>query len=54
MDTSCCMTQGRHFGGIGILWPCIHIHKYNDSGVMAIDFNDGNRKIFAVNVYAVR
>ena len=36
MDTSCGMTQGRPFGGIGILWrksigTCIHIHKYNDS-----------------------
>ena len=48
--------KGRPFGGIGILWrksigTCIHIHKYNDSRVMAIDFNDGNRKILAVNIY---
>ena len=56
MDTSCGMTQGRPFGGIGMLWrksigTCVHIHKYNDSRVMAIDFNDGNRKILAVNMY---
>ena len=52
------MTHCRPFG-IGILWrqstgTCIHIHMYNDSMVMAIDFNDGNRKILAVNIYAVR
>ena len=56
MDTSCGMIQGRPFGGIAIVWrksigSCIHIHKYNDSRVMAIEFNDGNRKILAVNVY---
>ena len=41
MDTSSGMTQGIPFGGIGIVWrksigTCIHIHKYNDSRVMAI------------------
>ena len=57
MDTSCGMLRGRPFGGIGILWrksfgSCIRIHKYDDdSRVMAIEFNDGNRKLLAVNIY---
>ena len=56
MDISCGMIQGRPFGGIGILWrksvgSCIQIHKYNDGMVMAIEFNDGNRTILAVNIY---
>ena len=49
MDTSCGMIKVRPFGGIGILWrksigSCIHTHKYNDSRVMAIEFNDDNRR----------
>ena len=47
---------GRPFGGIVILWrksigDCIKIHKYNNSRVMAIEYNNGNRKLLAVNIY---
>ena len=47
---------GRPFGGIAILWRksiggCIQIDKYNDSRVMAIEYNNGNRKLLAVNIY---
>ena len=56
MDTSSGLLLGRPFGGIAILWrksigDCIQIHKYNDSRVMAIEYNNGNRKLLAVNVY---
>ena len=54
MDTSSGLLLGRPFGGIAILWrqsigDCIQIHKYNDSRVMAIEYNNGNRKLLAVN-----
>ena len=53
MDTSRGLLLGRPFGGIAILWRksignCIQIHKYNDSRVMAIEYNNGNRKLLAV------
>ena len=56
MDTSSGLLLGRPFGGIAILWrksigDCIQIHKYNDSRVMAIEYNNGNRKLLAVNIY---
>ena len=56
MDTSSGLLLGRPFGGIAILWrksigDCIQIHKYNDSRVMAIEYNNGNRKFLAVNMY---
>ena len=57
MVTSSGLLLGRPFGGIVILWrksigDCIKkIHKYNDSRVMAIEYNNGNRKLLAVNIY---
>ena len=56
MDTSSGLLLGRPFGGIAILWrksigDCMQIHKYNDSRVMAIEYNNGNRKLLAVNIY---
>ena len=56
MDTSRGLLLGRPFRGIAILWRksignCIQIHKYNDSRVMAIEYNNGNRKLLAVNIY---
>ena len=56
MDTSSGLILGRPFGGIAILWrksivDCIQIHKYNDSRVMAIEYNNGNRKLLAFNIY---
>ena len=44
MDTSSGLILGRPFGGIDIMWrksigDCIQIHKYNDSRVMAIEYN---------------
>ena len=44
MDTSSGLLLGRPFGGLAILWrksigDCIQIHKYNDSRVMAIEYN---------------
>ena len=46
---------GRPFGGIGILWrksigACIQVHKYNNR-VMGIEFDNGSRKLLAVNIY---
>ena len=54
--TSSGLLLGRPFGGIDILWrksigDCIQIHKYNDSRVLAIEYNNGNRKLLAVNIY---
>ena len=56
MDTSSGLLLGRPYGGIAILWRksignCIQIHKYNDSRVMSIEYNNGNRKLLAVNIY---
>ena len=56
MDTSSGLPLGRPYGGIAILWRksignCIQIHKYNDSRVMSIEYNNGNRKLLAVNIY---
>ena len=41
---------------IGILWrksigACIHVHKYNNDRIMGIEFDNGNRKLLAVNMY---
>ena len=54
-DTTSGILIGRPFGGIGILWrksigACIQVHKYN-TGVMGIEFDNGNRKLLAVNNY---
>ena len=55
MDTTSGILIGRPFGGIGILWrksigACIQDHKYN-TRVMGIEFDNGNRKLLAVNIY---
>ena len=55
MDTTSGILIGRPFGGIGILWrksigACIQVHKYN-TRVMGIEFDNGNRKLLAVNIY---
>ena len=56
MDTTSGILIGRPFGGIGILWrksigACIQVHKYNNNRIMGIEFDNGNRKRFAVNMY---
>ena len=55
MDTTSGILIGRPFGGIGILWrksigACIQVHTYNNR-VMGIAFDNGSRKLLAVNVY---
>ena len=55
MDNTSGILIGRPFGGIGILWrksigACIQVHKYN-TRVMGIEFDNGNRKLLAVNIY---
>ena len=55
MDTTSGILIGRPFGGIGILWrksigACIQVHKYNNR-VMGIEFDNGSRKLLAVNIY---
>ena len=55
MDTTSGILIGRPFGGICILWrksigACIHVHKYN-TRVMGIEFDNGSRKLLAVNIY---
>ena len=54
MDTTSGILIGRPFGGIGILWrksigACIQVHKYNNR-VMGIEFDNGSRKLLAVNI----
>ena len=56
MDTTSGILIGRPFGGIGILWrksigACIHVHKYNNNRIMGIEFDNGNPKLIAVNMY---
>ena len=55
MDTTSGILIGRPFGGIGILCrksigAYIQVHKYN-TRVMGIEFDNGNRKLLAVNIY---
>ena len=54
MDTTSGIHIGRPFGGIGILWrksiACIQVHKYNIR-VMGIEFDNGSRKLLAVNMH---
>ena len=55
METTSGILIGRPFGGIGILWrksigACIQVHKYNNR-VMGIAFDNGSRKLLAVNIY---
>ena len=54
MDTTSGILISRPFGGIVILWrksigAYIEVHKYNR--VMGIEFDNGNRKLLAVNIY---
>ena len=52
MDTTSGILIGRPFGGIGILWrKSIGAHKYNNNRIMGIEFDNGNRQLFAVNIY---
>ena len=59
MDTSCGMTQGRPFGGIGILWrksigSCIHTHKYNDSSSVVVAKKPESIRLAILNTLATQ